>query len=293
VLGCALGRRTCVCARVRAYACVFVCIPVVVCCACVQVLGTAVRQAAGPSPTPPYPPTLPPLRLKIRSALDALTPGADGVDGAGVYLYGEAWDFGEVGGGGVAVGGLAVGGWGLGAALGWRGGGWGLAAWRLFGGSGLGGGGRWAVAGGVWGGGWRMGLSAREAAPRVRMPRWPESAAFPARAARRLQVALNARGRNACQLNIGGLRIGAFNDRRAARAALACGVASVGARRGWGPQEAPARRGQGRACWSRNDTRAASPGYRCPDLSPPTLHTVPPDPLSTQDARRGHGGQPI
>ncbi|KAI8468427.1 MAG: glycoside hydrolase superfamily [Monoraphidium minutum] len=32
----------------------------------------------------------------IRSALDRLTPGSDGVDGAGVYLYGEAWDFGEV-----------------------------------------------------------------------------------------------------------------------------------------------------------------------------------------------------
>ncbi len=32
----------------------------------------------------------------VRDALDALTPEANGVDGAGVYVYGEGWDFGEV-----------------------------------------------------------------------------------------------------------------------------------------------------------------------------------------------------
>ena len=31
-----------------------------------------------------------------QAALAALTPGADGVDGGAIYLYGEAWDFGEV-----------------------------------------------------------------------------------------------------------------------------------------------------------------------------------------------------
>jgi pullulanase len=34
--------------------------------------------------------------LKIREALNALTPQQDGVDGKKVYLYGEAWNFGEV-----------------------------------------------------------------------------------------------------------------------------------------------------------------------------------------------------
>jgi pullulanase-type alpha-1,6-glucosidase len=34
--------------------------------------------------------------LKIRQALDALTPQQDRVDGKKVYLYGEAWNFGEV-----------------------------------------------------------------------------------------------------------------------------------------------------------------------------------------------------
>lgn len=34
--------------------------------------------------------------LKIRSALDALTLSQHGVDGKSIYLYGEAWDFGEV-----------------------------------------------------------------------------------------------------------------------------------------------------------------------------------------------------
>ncbi|KAK9836409.1 hypothetical protein WJX84_012438 [Apatococcus fuscideae] len=33
---------------------------------------------------------------KIQDALAALTPEKDGVDGAGLYIYGEAWDFGEV-----------------------------------------------------------------------------------------------------------------------------------------------------------------------------------------------------
>jgi pullulanase-type alpha-1,6-glucosidase len=34
--------------------------------------------------------------LAVRHALDALTPDHDGVDGKGVYLYGEGWNFGEV-----------------------------------------------------------------------------------------------------------------------------------------------------------------------------------------------------
>ena len=34
--------------------------------------------------------------LAVRSALDALTLKRDGVDGRGVYLYGEGWNFGEV-----------------------------------------------------------------------------------------------------------------------------------------------------------------------------------------------------
>jgi len=33
---------------------------------------------------------------KVRDAIRALTLEADGVDGAGMYLYGEAWDFGEM-----------------------------------------------------------------------------------------------------------------------------------------------------------------------------------------------------
>lgn len=33
---------------------------------------------------------------KIRSALDALDLKSDGVDGPKIYVYGEAWDFGEV-----------------------------------------------------------------------------------------------------------------------------------------------------------------------------------------------------
>ena len=34
--------------------------------------------------------------LKIRDALQALTPRMDGVDGSRIYLYGEGWNFGEV-----------------------------------------------------------------------------------------------------------------------------------------------------------------------------------------------------
>jgi pullulanase-type alpha-1,6-glucosidase len=34
--------------------------------------------------------------VKLRRALDALTPSADGVDGSGIYVYGEGWNFGEV-----------------------------------------------------------------------------------------------------------------------------------------------------------------------------------------------------
>ncbi len=37
--------------------------------------------------------------LAVRAALDELTEGNSGVDGAGIYLYGEGWDFGEVTGG--------------------------------------------------------------------------------------------------------------------------------------------------------------------------------------------------
>jgi pullulanase-type alpha-1,6-glucosidase len=34
--------------------------------------------------------------LAVRAALDALTPDSGGVDGTGIYLYGEGWNFGEV-----------------------------------------------------------------------------------------------------------------------------------------------------------------------------------------------------
>jgi pullulanase len=37
--------------------------------------------------------------VKVRAALDALTVANDGVDGKAIYLYGEGWDYGEVGGG--------------------------------------------------------------------------------------------------------------------------------------------------------------------------------------------------
>lgn len=35
--------------------------------------------------------------VKLRGALDALTPATDGVTGSAIYLYGEGWDYGEVG----------------------------------------------------------------------------------------------------------------------------------------------------------------------------------------------------
>ncbi len=35
---------------------------------------------------------------RVRAALDALTPERDHVDGRGIYIYGEGWDFGEVAG---------------------------------------------------------------------------------------------------------------------------------------------------------------------------------------------------
>ena len=34
--------------------------------------------------------------LKVRAALDALTPAKDGVDGKSIYIYGEGWNFGDV-----------------------------------------------------------------------------------------------------------------------------------------------------------------------------------------------------
>ena len=37
-----------------------------------------------------------PTMQKIQSALRALTLARDGVDGKALYIYGEAWDFGEV-----------------------------------------------------------------------------------------------------------------------------------------------------------------------------------------------------
>ncbi len=36
--------------------------------------------------------------VRLRTALDALTPEKDGVDGKSIYVYGEGWDFGEVAG---------------------------------------------------------------------------------------------------------------------------------------------------------------------------------------------------
>ena len=37
-----------------------------------------------------------PTMQKIQSALSALMLERDGVDGKALYIYGEAWDFGEV-----------------------------------------------------------------------------------------------------------------------------------------------------------------------------------------------------
>jgi len=53
----------------------------------------------------------------VRHVLDALEPQRDGVDGKRIYVYGEAWDFGEVGGGarGANASQANIGGTGLGA----------------------------------------------------------------------------------------------------------------------------------------------------------------------------------
>jgi pullulanase len=46
--------------------------------------------------------------LKVRAALDALTPARDGVDGRSVYLYGEAWNFGVMANNGRGVNAIQV-----------------------------------------------------------------------------------------------------------------------------------------------------------------------------------------
>src|SRR4030095_9680394 len=46
--------------------------------------------------------------LKVRAALDALTPQKDGVDGKSVYLYGEAWNFGVMANNGRGVNAIQV-----------------------------------------------------------------------------------------------------------------------------------------------------------------------------------------
>ena len=46
--------------------------------------------------------------LKVRAALDALTPAKDGVDGKSVYLYGEAWNFGVMANNGRGVNAIQV-----------------------------------------------------------------------------------------------------------------------------------------------------------------------------------------
>ncbi len=53
----------------------------------------------------------------VRAALDALTPGKDGVNGKEIYIYGEGWDFGEVAGNarGVNATQQNIGGTGIGA----------------------------------------------------------------------------------------------------------------------------------------------------------------------------------
>jgi pullulanase-type alpha-1,6-glucosidase len=55
--------------------------------------------------------------LHVRQALDELTLGKDGVEGRKIYLYGEGWDFGEVGGGarGLNATQFNIGGTGIGA----------------------------------------------------------------------------------------------------------------------------------------------------------------------------------
>ena len=46
--------------------------------------------------------------LKVRAALDALTPAKDGVDGKSIYLYGEAWNFGVMANNGRGVNAIQV-----------------------------------------------------------------------------------------------------------------------------------------------------------------------------------------
>jgi pullulanase-type alpha-1,6-glucosidase len=46
--------------------------------------------------------------LKVRAALDALTPARDGVDGKSIYLYGEAWNFGVMANNGRGVNAIQV-----------------------------------------------------------------------------------------------------------------------------------------------------------------------------------------
>jgi pullulanase len=46
--------------------------------------------------------------LKVRAALNALTPAKDGVDGRSVYLYGEAWNFGVMANNGRGVNAIQV-----------------------------------------------------------------------------------------------------------------------------------------------------------------------------------------
>ena len=46
--------------------------------------------------------------LKVRAALDALTPAKDGVNGKSIYLYGEAWNFGVMANNGRGVNAIQV-----------------------------------------------------------------------------------------------------------------------------------------------------------------------------------------
>ncbi len=46
--------------------------------------------------------------LKVRAALDALTPQKDGVDGKSIYLYGEGWNFGVMANNGRGVNAIQV-----------------------------------------------------------------------------------------------------------------------------------------------------------------------------------------
>jgi pullulanase-type alpha-1,6-glucosidase len=46
--------------------------------------------------------------LKVRAALDALTPGKDGIDGKSIYVYGEGWNFGVMANNGRGVNAIQV-----------------------------------------------------------------------------------------------------------------------------------------------------------------------------------------